>query len=127
MRDPEMHAAMNVLSALFVPALASDSNLLRLLFCRMVNVSLKYGTTDASPYGYAWFGLLLGPVFNRYKEAYQFGKLALDLIEKHSFLAWKGKLFYVMEMVLLWTHPLKAALEHIRAAFRIGVEVGDLT
>jgi len=127
MRDPEMHAAMNVLSALFVPALATDRNLLRLLFCRMVNVSLKYGTTDASPYGYAWFGLLLGPVFNRYKEAYQFGKLALDLIEKHSFLAWKAKLFYVMEMVLLWTHPLKTALEHSRAAFRIGVEIGDLT
>ena len=127
MRDPEMRAAMNVLSALFVPALATDSNLLRLLFCRMVNVSLKYGTTDASPYGYAWFGLLLGPVFHRYKEAYQFGKLALDLIEKHSFLAWKAKLFYVMEMVLLWTHPLKTALEHTRAAFRIGIEVGDLT
>jgi PAS domain S-box-containing protein len=127
MRDPEMHAAMNVLSALFVPALSTDSNLLRLLFCRMVNVSLKYGTTDASPYGYAWFGLLLGPVFHRYKEAYEFGKLALDLIERHSFLAWKAKLFYVMEMVLLWTHPLKTAIEHIRAAFRTGVEVGDLT
>jgi PAS domain S-box-containing protein len=127
MRDPEMHAAMNVLSALFVPALSTDRNLLRLLFCRMVNLSLKYGTTDASPYGYAWFGLLLGPAFHRYQEAYQFGKLALDLVEKYNFLPWKAKVFYVMEMLLLWTRPLQTAIDHIRAAFRTGVEIGDLT
>jgi PAS domain S-box-containing protein len=127
MNDPEMHAAMNVLSALFVPALSTDNNLLRLLFCRMVNVSLKYGTTDASTYGYAWFGLLLGPVFHRYKDAYQFGQLAVDLVEKYNFLAWKAKVFYVMEMVLLWTRPLKTAQEYTRAAFRSGVEIGDLT
>ena len=70
---------------------------------------------------------LLGPVFHRYEEGYQFGKLAIDLVEKYSFLAWKAKVFYVMEMVLLWTRSLESALEYSRSAFRTGVEIGDLT
>ena len=127
MRDREMHAAMSVLSALFAPAFNTDSNLLRLLICHMVNVSLKYGTTDASTHGYAWFGLILGPVFHRYKDAYRFGKLAVDLVEKYNFVAWKAKVYFVMEMVLLWSQPLKSAIDFTRTAFRTGVEIGDLT
>jgi PAS domain S-box-containing protein len=127
MCDPEMHAAMSVLSALFAPAFNTDSNLLRLLICHMVNVSLKYGTTDASTHGYAWFGLVLGPVFHRYEDAYRFGKLAIDLVEKYNFVAWKAKVYFVMEMVLLWSQPLKTAIEFIRTAFRTGVEIGDVT
>ena len=63
----------------------------------MVNVSLKYGTTDASAHGYAEFGSILGPVFHRYIEGYRFGKLACDLIEKHGFMAYKAKIYFRWE------------------------------
>ena len=127
MANPEMQAAMGVMAALFAPAYNTDSNLLLLLICRMVNVSLEYGTTGASTHGYAWFGLILGPVFHRYKDSYQFGKLAIDLVDQHQFLAWKARVYYVMEMALLWTQPLKSAVDFVRAAFRTGVEIGDVT
>jgi predicted ATPase len=55
MTDPEMQAAMRVLSVLSPPAYFTDINLLRLHLCHMVNVSVKYGTTDASAQAYSRF------------------------------------------------------------------------
>jgi PAS domain S-box-containing protein len=127
MSDPEMQAAMSVLSTLSAPAMNTDNNLFRLLICHMVNVSVKYGITAASTHGYAWFGVILGPVFHRYKDGYRFGKLAVDLVEKYNFLGWKAKVYYAMETVLLWTQPLNSAIDSVRAAFHTALETGDLT
>ena len=52
MTDPEMRAAMGVLSVLSSPAYFTDIKLFRLHLCHMVNVSMKYGTTDASAQAY---------------------------------------------------------------------------
>ncbi len=127
MSDREMQAAMSVLSTLSAPAMNTDNNLFRLLICHMVNVSVKYGITAASTHGYAWFGVILGPVFHRYKDGYRFGKLAVDLVEKYDFLGWKAKVYYAMETVLLWTQPLNSAIDSVRAAFHTALETGDLT
>jgi PAS domain S-box-containing protein len=127
MTDLEMQAAMRTLSLLYPPALFTDINLVYLHLCHMVNVSLKYGITDASTPGYAWFGTILGPHFQRYTDGYCFGKLACELVEKRDFLAYKAKTYFSMEMVVLWTQPVTTALEYIRAAFRAGVETGDRT
>jgi PAS domain S-box-containing protein len=127
MSDPEMQAAMSVLSTLSAPAMNTDSNLFRLLVCHMVNVSIEYGITAASTHGYAWFGVILGPVFHRYNDGYRFGKLAVALVEKHDFRGWKAKVYYATETVLLWTQPLTSAIDFVRAAFRAGIETGDLT
>jgi predicted ATPase/signal transduction histidine kinase/ActR/RegA family two-component response regulator len=127
MTDPEMRAAMRVLSVLYAPALFTDINLVYLYLCHMVNVSLKYGTTDASTPGFAWFGVILGPVFHRYDDGYRFGRLACELVEKHRIVAYKAKTYFSMEMVSLWTQPPQTAIGHIRTAFRAGFETGDLT
>jgi PAS domain S-box-containing protein len=126
MTDPEMQAAMRVLSVLFAPAYFTDINLVRLHLCHMVNVSMKYGTTDASAQAYSWFGTTLGSTYRRYIDGYRFGKVACELVEKHEFLACKAKTYFPMEMVVLWTQPIETALDYIRAAFRAGVEAGDL-
>jgi PAS domain S-box-containing protein len=126
MTDPEMQAAMRVLSVLFAPAYFTDINLVRLHLCHMVNVSMKYGTTDASAQAYSWFGTTLGSTYRRYIDGYRFGKVACELVEKYEFVACKAKTYFPMEMVVLWTQPIETALDYIRAAFRAGVEAGDL-
>ena len=127
MSDPEMQAAMQILAALIGPALFTDINLTYLHLCHMVNVSLKFGTTDASTHGYVWFGLILGPFAHRYTDGYSFGKLACDLIEKYGFLVYKAKTYFCMELVCCWTQPVQVPIEFIRAAFSTAVETGDLT
>jgi PAS domain S-box-containing protein len=127
MTNPEMHAAMRVLAFLTGPALYTDINLYHLHFCKMVNLSLHYGGSDAASFGYAGFGVILCQPFGRYVEGYRFAKLACDLVEKHGFAAYKAKVYLAAEMVALWTHPIDVGIQFVRAGLRAGGETGDLS
>jgi predicted ATPase len=127
MTDPELQAAMQVLPTLRTPTYNTDFNLFCLHLCRMVNISMKYGTNCASAYAYGYCGIMLGPVFHRYREGYRFTKLACDLVEKHGFIAYQAKVQNAMGIVAVWTQPITAALDFNRAAFRTATETGDLT
>jgi PAS domain S-box-containing protein len=130
MTDPELQAAMQVLSTLAPPAYFTDFHLFCLLACRMVKVSTLHGTSGASgasAHGYALLGFIFGPVFHRYGEGYRFTKLACDLVEKHGFIAYRAKVHYAMGSVAFWTQPIGTAIDFMRAAFRTAIETGDLT
>jgi PAS domain S-box-containing protein len=127
MSDPQLQAAMRLLSALFDAAYFTDFHLFCLHLCRMVNVSLQHGMTGASAHACGFLGFVLGPVFHRYSEGYLFAKLGCDLVEKHGFLAYQAKVHYAMGQVAVWTQPIANAIDCNRAAFRTAIETGDLT
>ncbi|WMT71322.1 AAA family ATPase [Bradyrhizobium sp. Ash2021] len=126
MTDPELHAAMLVLSVLFGPAYFTDFHLYCLHLCRMVNISLQHGMSGASAPGYAGFGVCVGGAFHRYREGYRFAKLACDLVEKHGFIAYQAKVYFAMGLVAPWTQPITTAIEFTRASSRTATETGDL-
>ena len=127
MTDPELQAAMQVLSVLTAPAYFTDFHLWCLLACRMVKVSMQHGTSGASAHAYGYWGSMLGPVFHRYGDAHRFVKLACDLVEKHGFIAYHAKVHYAMGTVAFWTQPIGTAIDFMRATFRTAIETGDLT
>ena len=128
MTDPELQAAMDVLSVLTPSAYFTDFQLFCLLACRMVKVGMQHGMSGASALGYALLGLfILGPIFHRYGEGYRFAKLACDLVEKHGFIAYKAKVYHAMGEVAFWTQPLETAIDFMRTTFRAAIETGDLT
>jgi PAS domain S-box-containing protein len=127
MTDPELQAAMQVLSALMVAAYFTDSHLWCLQVCRMVNVSMQHGTSGASAYAYVCFGIILGRTFHRYRESYPFGRLACDLVQKYGFISSQARVYAVMGAVALWTQPIATAIDFFRACFRTATETGDLT
>ena len=126
MTDPEIHAAMRVLAFLTGPSLYTDSNLYHWHFCKMVNLSLRHGISDAASFGYAGFAVILCQPFQRYPDGYRFAKLACDLVEKHGFAAYKARVYLEMEMVSFWTQPIDVAIDLTRSALRGGAELGDL-
>jgi predicted ATPase/signal transduction histidine kinase/CheY-like chemotaxis protein/GAF domain-containing protein/HPt (histidine-containing phosphotransfer) domain-containing protein len=127
MTDPELLAAMQVLSDIIPVSLTTDSHLFCLLLCRMVNVSVQHGMSGASANGYAHLGLFLGPTFHCYREGYRFAKLACDLVQKHGFIDCKAKVYLATGVVGLWTEPIEIAIDFTRIAFRSAIETGDLT
>ncbi len=127
MTDPELQAAMQVLSTLLGPAYLTDIHLFCLLVCRMVNASAQHGMCGASALGCAYLGTILGPVFHRYGDGYRFAKLACDLVEKDGFIASQAKVHFAMGIVALWTQPIATAIDSSRAAFRTATETGALT
>src|SRR2546426_1796297 len=86
MTDPELQAAMQVLSVLGPPAYFTDFHLFCLIACRMVKIGMQHGISDASTLGFALLGFISGPVFHRYGEGYRFARLGADLVGKHRFI-----------------------------------------
>ena len=125
MSDPDLRAAMHVLSILLEAAYFADFDLYCVILCRMVNLSIHDGVSGAAAVGYGLFGTLVGQLFQRYHEGYRFTRLACDLVEKHGFLAYQAKVCFSMGLVAPWTQPIATAIEFNRAAFRIGIEAGD--
>jgi PAS domain S-box-containing protein len=127
MTDPEMQAAMQVLSVVSPPAYLTDFRLCCFLACCMVKAGMQHGTSGASALAFGYFGSFLGPVFHRYTDGYRFAKLACDLVEKHDFIAYQAKIYHTMGTVTPWTQPISSAIDFMRATFRTAIETGDLT
>ena len=73
--DPAMLGNLDVLTEVVPPALFTDQNLLSLVICRMVNLSLEHGNSDGSCFAYALLGMIAGPHFDNYEAGFQFGRL----------------------------------------------------
>jgi predicted ATPase len=127
MTDPELQTALQVLSVLTPPAYYTDYRLWCLQVCRMVKLSMQYGTSGPSAHAYGYWGVVLGVVFHRYRDAHRFAKLACDLVVKHGFVAYRAKVHYAMGTVAFWTQPIATAIDFMRASFRSAIETGDLT
>ncbi|MDB6088276.1 MAG: multi-sensor signal transduction multi-kinase [Gammaproteobacteria bacterium] len=127
MTDPQVQAAMQVLSVLAAPATMTDFQLFCLLACRMVNVSIQHGICGATAHGWSLLGTILGSVFHRYGDGYRFAKVACDLVEKHAFIAYQPKIYHATGTVAFWTQPIGTAIHFMRATFRAAIETGDLT
>src|SRR5712664_294145 len=128
MTDPELRAAMQALSVLTPAAYFTDFHLWCLQVCRMVKLSMQHGTSGASAHAYGYWGVVLGPVFHRYRDGHRFAKLACDLVEKHGFIAYQSKAHYAMGTVAFWTQPIASAIDFMRSGFRTAIETaGDLT
>ncbi|MEA3132173.1 MAG: hypothetical protein QOG17_19 [Gammaproteobacteria bacterium] len=124
--SPEVRAAMRVLTALTSPAFSTDQNLFYLQIFQMVNLSLTRGMTNASPHGYGWLGWILVYEFRRHDDGYRFGKLAVDLVDERGFDIDPAKVQYAMGLIVSWMKPLAISIDYFRAAFRSGIETGDL-
>jgi PAS domain S-box-containing protein len=126
MDDSEMEAVIQVLWAIFFSGYFTDRNLRHLVLCHMVNVTVKHGTTDASALAYSGFGVMLGPIFHRYRDGERFTKLAIDVAEKYGFSDRRVGAYFGMQMASLWNHPINKARAFLETAIRVGVEYGDV-
>jgi len=126
MTDPELLAAMRLLSDLTESGHFTDIHLSCLHICRMVNISIQHGICGASAHGCGFLGFFLGPSFGRYAEGHRFAKLACELVEKHDFSGFNAKVYFAMGLVSPWTQPLALSLDSMRASFRTATETGEL-
>jgi PAS domain S-box-containing protein len=128
MTDPELRAAVQAFSVLFVPAYFADFNLSCVQTCRLVKLSLQHGISGASAHGFGlWGSVLVGGVFHRYGEGYRFAKLASDIVEKHGFIASQAKVYATLASVAIWTLPIGTAIDFWRTTFRAAIETGEST
>ena len=127
MRDPNWRATMDVLAEVDAPARFTDDNLEHLLLLRMTTLSLQYGNCDGSAYAYACLNGTLGHRFGDYQAGFRFGKLAIDLADRHGLDRSTARVYLCVGIfVLPWKRPAHISQALMRRAFEIANSVGDL-
>jgi predicted ATPase/signal transduction histidine kinase len=128
MTDPERRATTDLLTLAQPPALFTDENLYSLLVCRVVNLSLEHGNSDASGMGYVALGALLRPRFGDPAAGFRIGQLGFDLVERRGLLRWKARVYLEFcYRIMPWTKHPRDSVELVRRAFDAAMETGDLT
>ena len=128
MSDPASLATINVLTKAIPPALYTDPNLLSLVICKAVNLSLEYGNTDGSCFAYVWFGVIAGPHFDNYKAGFRFGRLGYELVDKRGLRRFQARTYVSFgNLVMPWTKHVKTSRNLLRREFEAANKIGDLT
>ncbi len=73
MSDPNKIAAMRILMGVLPRLFKRLLAMMPIIVCKMVNLSLNYGNTAVSGYGYSLYGLLLCGVQGEINSGYEFG------------------------------------------------------
>jgi PAS domain S-box-containing protein len=128
MSDPASLATLDVLMKLSLPAQYTDANLLCLVICRAVNLSLAGGNCDASCFAYPVLGMIAGPRFGDYQTGFRFGRLGYDLVEQRGLKRFQARVYMNFGNVALpWARHIRAGRDLVRRAFEAANQSGDLT
>ena len=128
MSDALSLATQDVLTKVVPPALFTDRNLLSLVICRMVNLSLEHGNSDGSCFAYVFLGMIAGPHFDNYEGGFQFGRLGYALVEKRSLHRYRARTYMAFgSFVMPWTRHVRTGRDLVRRAFDVANRIGDLT
>jgi PAS domain S-box-containing protein len=129
MSDPASLATLDVLTKMGAPAFYTDPNLLALIACRGVILSLERGNCDASCSIYVMLSMAAGPRFGDYRtEVYRFGRLGYDLVEGRGLTRFQARTYLEFGYgVLPWTRHVRAGRDLVRRAFEAANKMGDLT
>jgi PAS domain S-box-containing protein len=128
MSDPASLATMDVLTKMATPSLYTDTNLVALVACRAVNLSLESGNCDGSCMPYVWLPMVAGPRFGDYRTAvYRFGQLGYDLVERRGLTRFQARTYELFGYgVVPWTRHVRAGRDPLRRAFEAALKNGDL-
>ncbi|MFB8796507.1 MAG: AAA family ATPase [Microcoleus sp.] len=126
MSDPDKLAAMAIASSIFSASYIAAPRLLPLLVFKQVNLSLQYGNNPLSAVAYVYLGLLLCGIFGDIERGYQFGQLALKLLDRFQAQEHLAKVLVVFNgTIRIWKEPINSSVQHFQTAYQSGLEVGD--
>jgi predicted ATPase/signal transduction histidine kinase/DNA-binding NarL/FixJ family response regulator/tRNA A-37 threonylcarbamoyl transferase component Bud32 len=118
-------AATRMLASMGSPTYQAAPALFPLVVCEQVNLSINYGNTPSSAYGYACYGLMSNGILQDVELAYQFGKLALNLVERFNALEIKASVFFVaVSSTIHGKLHVKETLPLLLEGYQSGLENG---
>ncbi|NET06263.1 MAG: AAA family ATPase [Symploca sp. SIO2B6] len=127
MSNPYKQAAMRILMMLFASVYISDPPKLPLISFTMVDLCVKYGNSPLAAYAYGLYGLLLCGVLADIESGYQFGKLALRVLDKFDAREIKCRVYNKFNSFIRhWKEPVRNTLEPLRETIQIGLETGEI-
>ncbi|MEA5470480.1 AAA family ATPase [Spirulina sp. 06S082] len=118
---------LEILSSLVVPTIIADPSLFIPIVLQMTLVSMRSGNAPESTYGYAWYGLILTSITGEIEAGYQFGQLALNLLNQLNVPELTAKVNIVVYFFIAhWRDSLNKSLKPLKTTYIQGIETGDI-
>jgi predicted ATPase/signal transduction histidine kinase len=120
-------AAMRMLSSMAPPAFIAAPGLFPLIATSQINLSLQFGNSADSAFGYAAYGLVLNGAFQDIEAGYRFGELALQLVDELNGNELKSKVYCLVGFCTKYGKKhVRETLPILQEGYLKGLENGDL-
>lgn len=103
-----------------------NPDLFAFLMLKMATISLRYGNTETSGVGYAFYGMVLSSALGDYKSGYEFGKMATQLNERSLDLSSKSTTNFTFGgFINHWKRHIKTDVSYLINGYLMGLESGN--
>ncbi|MBX3606172.1 MAG: AAA family ATPase [Piscinibacter sp.] len=126
-QDPAVRVVMAMLTDVWSAAyIVGEATLARLISATLVRLSLQHGNAEESAYGYVTHAITVGALRGQYREAHEFGRLALAVNARFDDRRRRAKIYQQFHAhVNFWCEPLRSCMAYAREACRAGLDGGD--
>ncbi|MFN6460750.1 MAG: AAA family ATPase [Nostoc sp. DedVER02] len=127
MRDAKKLAILKMVNIISPAAYLTGSTLYPLLNTLSVKLSIQYGNTSISAYGYANYGNILCNFFQVVDTGTQFGSLALQIISKLDAKAGKTEILMILGLFIVHRNShIQETLPLLQEGYTSAIEFGNL-
>ncbi|MBE9119171.1 serine/threonine-protein kinase PknK [Lusitaniella coriacea LEGE 07157] len=111
MTDPYKIASMHILSAIISPAAIAKPDMMLPIILTMLKLCNEHGNSDLAIFPYAIYGIILCGTMGEIDRGYQFGKLALKLLDKLNAKKVRGRVLHAVSCcILYWRKSIEDSL-----------------
>jgi predicted ATPase/signal transduction histidine kinase len=127
MTNPYKAAALRMLNDIASPVYWARPEILPFIIFRMVRLSLKYGVTEISAFGFATYGLLMCGVLGDMSTGYRFGQIGLALLDRFEAKKWLSQIYTpIYALINHWSEHVHKSLEPFLYSYKVGFETGAI-
>jgi len=127
MTDPYHLAKMRVLANMAAASYGGYPELYLLFTSSTVRLAVKHGNAPTTARSYAAYGIVLSGAMNEIEMGYEFGQLAVNLMEKLGAAEIKPVILYLFNgLIVHWQKHIDQTLEPLLQGYQSGLETGHL-
>jgi predicted ATPase/class 3 adenylate cyclase/GAF domain-containing protein/tRNA A-37 threonylcarbamoyl transferase component Bud32 len=126
--DQKVKIASQLIMEIFPAAfLSAGGKMFPYLVLKSVNIALEHGNSPESAFAYAAYGMILCGYFENPAKGFEYGKLAVNVIDKFEDIALKSRIIYLYSMfVHHWSNHWSTMTPWFHKGIKAGYQSGDL-
>ncbi|MFN6464572.1 MAG: AAA family ATPase [Nostoc sp. DedVER02] len=126
MKNPKALAEIRILATVTAAVYQAVPELLPLIVCKQVKLSVAYGNAAVSAQAYAWYGVILCGI-GEIDLGDRIGELAMGLLSRFESREFKASTInMVYPFVKPWKHHIQDSLAPLLDGYHSGLETGTL-
>ena len=126
MTDPYKLAAMRMLMNAASSAYYSNILLSITIAVKMIRLSIRYGNSAFSSFGYQLYGIILQSIIGNMIKGYRFGEFSIEILNRFDAKEYQARINFIFNVFIRhWKDKLSDTVEPFRESFQRGLETGD--